>query len=110
MRLNPRYPALYLQEHGKIEFTMRRYPDAIASLEAALERNPNLGDVRLYLAASYAYAGRADDAEWQVLEVLTADPEFSLERAERLYSSRLHSKPAYLDHLIEGLRRAGLPP
>jgi adenylate cyclase len=103
MRLNPRYPALYLRELGKIEFTMRRYEDAIASLEGALERHPNLWDARLFLAASYAHADRVDDAEWQLLEVLTVNPDLTLAHVDESYAN-----DADLDHLIEGLRKAGL--
>ena len=106
MRLNPRYPAMYLRELGEIEFMMRRYGDAIANLEAALERNPNLWDARLFLAASYAYANRMDDAEWQLLEVLTANPDLTLARIGRVDEG--YARDADLDHLIEGLRKAGL--
>jgi tetratricopeptide (TPR) repeat protein len=106
MRLNPRYPALYLRELGEIQFTMRRYEDAIATLEAALERHPNLWDGRLYLAASYAYADRVDDAEWQLLEVLTVNPDLTLAHVGRFGEAYVND--ADLDHLIEGLRRAGL--
>jgi adenylate cyclase len=106
MRLNPRYPAMYLRELGEIHFMTRDYGDAIANLEAALERNPNLWDARLFLAASYAHADRMEDAEWQLLEVLTVNPDLTLARIGRVGEG--YAKDADLDHLIEGLREAGL--
>lgn len=106
MRLNPRYPAMYLRELGEIHFMMRHYEDAIASLEAALERNPNLWDARLFLAASYAHADRVEDAEWQLLEVLTVNPDLTLAGVGRVGEG--YANDADLDHLVEGLRKAGL--
>jgi tetratricopeptide (TPR) repeat protein len=78
MRLNPRYPAGYLEERGKLQYALGRYDDAIATLEAVTERNPNMWLGRMFLAASYVEAGRMDDAEWEIDELLVANPGLSL--------------------------------
>ncbi len=105
MRLNPRFPAPYLRQRGKAYLTLHRYEQAIADLEEALRRNPTLWDARLFLAASYAHAGRIAEAEWEIAEVLVAEPDLSLRRVGEIapYKERSH-----LEHLLDGLRKAGL--
>jgi predicted Zn-dependent protease len=105
MRLNPRYPAPYLEELGKIQFALGRYDDAIATLEAARERNPNLWMVRLFLAASYVHADRVGDAEWEIGELLLANPGFSL---AGLGDYVPYENPDDLAHLAAALQTAGL--
>ncbi len=58
------------------------------------------------LASALAHAGRIEDAEWQVEEVLVLRPDFTL-AAERERAA--YKDPAYLDYYLEGLRKAGLP-
>ena len=105
MRLNPRYPAGYLEELGKIQFALGRYDDAIATLEAARERNPNNWNARMFLAASYVHTGRVDDAEWEIDELVVGNPGFSLEKI-RDYVPYEH--PTDLERLTDALKAAGL--
>jgi hypothetical protein len=50
--------------------------------------------------------GLIDDAEWQALEILTLQPDFSLaQERERNVYLRLVDQ----ERVIEGLRKAGLP-
>jgi tetratricopeptide (TPR) repeat protein len=105
MRLNPRYPAGYLSELGKIQYALGRYGDAIATLEAVTERNPSNWNARIFLAASYVRAGRIGDAEWQIDELLVGNPGFSLEAIGDYVP---YENSADLERLTEALRKAGL--
>ena len=106
LRLNPLHPFMYSYIQGHGHFVAKRYQDAAANLEAVLESNPQFLHGHLFLAASYAHLGRLADAEWEVEEIRTLHPDFSIERA-RL--SALYKHQADLDRLIDGLRQAGLP-
>jgi adenylate cyclase len=53
MRLNPRYPPWYLVEAGWAYRLTGRYTEAIATLQEALSRNPNLLTAQVTLAGSY---------------------------------------------------------
>ena len=103
MRLNPRYPAAYLEELGKAQFALGRYEAATATLENVRERNPNIWTARLFLAASYAETGRIDDAEWEIVELLAADPGLSL---AKLGDYVPYEKPADLARLVHALEGA----
>src|SRR6266852_5014699 len=54
MRLNPRYPPLYLErELGRAYYGVGRYAEAITTLKEANRRLPSLVDVHVLLALSY---------------------------------------------------------
>jgi tetratricopeptide (TPR) repeat protein len=53
MRLNPHYPPLYVFELGWAYQLNGRYAEAIAALEEAISRNPNLIPAHANLASSY---------------------------------------------------------
>ena len=61
---------------------------------------------RAMLAASYAALGRADDAGAEVQEILKRSPEYTLAYIPKVMP---YKDPKDLDHVIEFLRKAGLP-
>jgi tetratricopeptide (TPR) repeat protein len=106
IRLNPRVPSAYLMIRSEFDITQRRYHDAIAALETALEMNSAHPRMHLLLAAAYAHAGRVDDARWTIEQLLVLHPAASLARLHDTFPFR---DPAQLEHVLDGLRRAGLP-
>lgn len=106
MRLNPGFPLSYVRSLGYAYFTMGRYQDAIEAFESAIERNPSAQRTHMWLAAAYALSGRQEEAEWEVDEVLSLDAEFSLKSIQKGVP---YKDPTHLNHLLEGLRKAGLP-
>jgi adenylate cyclase len=104
MRLNPRAPGAYLSVAGQIYFHLGRYDAAIATLERVLARDPNYERVRIVLAATFAHAGRLEDAEWQVAELLTLHPELTLDSVREAFPQ---GDPTQLQALIDGLLMAG---
>ena len=60
MQLNPHYPARYLQGLGSAYFETGQYEQAVANIERARKRNPELHP--WLLIAAYGYLGRGEDA------------------------------------------------
>jgi adenylate cyclase len=105
MRLNPRYPALYLRILGTAYYWTGRTEEAIAAFESALARNPNWLAAHLFLAFVYSEVGREAEARAEAGEVLRLSPNFSLEGVKQ----RIPLKdPAALERMLAALRQAGL--
>ena len=95
-------PSWYWHQLGTIYFNARRYDEAIA----AFGRSPILPPwAQAYLAASHALAGQADEAQKAKAVLAAAAPDFS---AAALIAKEPYKQPADLEHLAEGLRKAGL--
>jgi TolB-like protein/DNA-binding winged helix-turn-helix (wHTH) protein/Tfp pilus assembly protein PilF len=106
MRLNPFFTWDYYYNLGRAYYTMGRYEEAIDYLLKAKERNENVIQVRLLLAASYVNVNRMDDAEWEIEEVQFLNPTETLTHTRQTIPM---TNLAYLDKLISDLRKAGLP-
>ena len=106
MQLNPLHTYMYSYVLGKSQFLRSRYEDAVLTLADAVSRNPEDNQIRLWLAASYALMGNIEDAEWQVVEILADNPEYSIKDLRERIPFK---NPEHLEKLSEGLKRAGLP-
>jgi adenylate cyclase len=99
---------------GMAYFSARRYDDAIATLRQA--RDP-INEVRGWLAASYAHAGRLQEARATLDEFLrVAETDMAVFPGRRLkdWEAYWHGALEYqdqkdFDHLFDALRKAGLP-
>ncbi len=99
---------------GIAYFTARRYDEAIATLKQVRAPIP---EVRGWLAASYAHAGRLADAQATLQEFLAfAERDMAHFPGRRLrdWESYWHGAIEYrdqrdFDHLFEALGKAGLP-
>lgn len=88
---------------GLARFNAQQYDEAIA----AFSRSPTLPDwVQAYMAASHALAHRMESARELVTEVLRLSPGFS---ASRFVAKEPYKRPVDQEHLLDGLRKAGLP-
>jgi adenylate cyclase len=113
-RLNPFDTRWVPWIRGIACFTARRYDEAIATLRQA--RDP-INEVRGWLAASYAHAGRLQEARATLEEFLrTAGSDMAAFPGHRLkdWESYWHGAFEYrdqkdFDHLFDALRKAGLP-
>jgi tetratricopeptide (TPR) repeat protein len=82
-----------------------RYEEAIAQLKKAIEREPR--DIMSYvvLASTYGMAGREKEARAAAVEVLKINPNFSLEKLEKIHPYKdIPEKKRYFD----ALRKVGL--
>jgi TolB-like protein/DNA-binding SARP family transcriptional activator len=112
-RLNPFDTRWVPWDKGIVCFTARRYDEAIAALRQA--RDP-INEVRGWLAASYAQAGRLEEARTTLEEFLRiAESDMAAFPGRRLkdWEAYWHGAFEYrdredLDHLFDGLRKAGL--
>lgn len=103
--LNPHHPYNYNFHLGQAYYILRQYDAAIDAFEGVLKSNPAAERVHLWLAAAYAQTGRDDDAAWEMDQVQASDEELSLERIRHAYPFKSRSD---LEHLVVGLRKAGL--
>ena len=106
IQLNPQTPSSYLLVQGEREFLMRRYADAIMTLEHALQINPIHPRTQIVLAAAYAQANRIDDANWMIDQLLAHHPKVT---RTRLLDAFPYRDDSHLQQLLEGLHKAGLP-
>lgn len=106
VRLNPRIPSVYRLLRGTLYYAQADLERALSDLEAAVEVNPNYQNLRIWLAAAYAAAGRIDEAQWQSREILALHPGFSASQSLWAFPIR---DPAYRERFLADLRRAGLP-
>ena len=82
------------------------FTEAVAWAERAVGSQPNAVYALFMLAASYAMAGRLEDAKQAVARILKIVPDHGISRAAKLIVIyRADDKERFL----EGLRRAGLP-
>ncbi len=105
MRINPNFPHWYYYTLGFSHFFMGDYETAIMNIEKAVEANPTVVFYRTSLAASLAMAGRQDDAEWQIDELIGMGFDKSL---DELIGEVPIKDPAYRAKYREGLSRAGM--
>jgi adenylate cyclase len=111
-RLNPFDTRWVPWIRGIAFFTARRYEEAIASLKQA--RDP-INEVRGWLAASYAQAGRLQEARAMLEEFLrVAESDMAVFPGRRLKDWEFYWHGAFeyrdqkdFDHLFEALRKAG---
>jgi TolB-like protein/DNA-binding winged helix-turn-helix (wHTH) protein/cytochrome c-type biogenesis protein CcmH/NrfG len=106
IRLNPYYSHEYLVTYGLAYYTLADYTRAISILEQGYVRNPNHAVIKFLLCASYAAAGRQQEAEWLALELQSATPATTLGSIAR---SIPLARSDTLNALLGDLRTAGLP-
>lgn len=104
--LNPHHPFNYSFHLGQAHYLLHQYADAIEAFNQVLASNPAVERAHLWLAAAYAQAGMKDDAEWEVEQVLTTNPQLSM---ERIRSSYPFTNSSDLEHFVAGLIKAGIP-
>ena len=106
MRINPHFPFWYIHTLGQAQFALTRYEAAEESFKKAITRNPAVGWPRRWLVATYGHLGKLDEAEWEISELEGLGQPFTIE----VFKSNLPLRdPEYLNRLLEGARKAGVP-
>jgi TolB-like protein len=113
-RLNPFDTKWAPWNRGITYFTARRYDEAITALKQV--RNP-INEVRAWLAASYAQAGRPEEAKAtldEFMRVAQSDMAVFPGKTLKDWEPYWHAIFEYqdqkdFDHLYEALRKAGMP-
>ena len=95
------YPPTWIWEvRGVTLYHLKRYDGAITALRSVQTRHFL---VSMHLAAAYAQAGEVDDARRELANYLLLKPNNSLANIAPKIEQVLR------DHLLDGLRKAGLP-
>jgi adenylate cyclase len=107
MRLDP-FPRLTGSANVEAiaNYMLKRYGEAVRLLGECTSRLPNLQWPHHWLASAYAQLGQLEEARREAAEVLRVNPRFTIEKFKRLV---VFKNPNDAEHLIDGLRKAGLP-
>jgi tetratricopeptide (TPR) repeat protein len=105
MRLNPASSFLYFVHLGRSYYFQKNYQQALDAFRNADERNHNYITNHLWMAATYAQLEQLEEAAWEVDQILTLDPEFSL---SHWMDTRPLKKSEQRQHLLAGLHKAGI--
>jgi adenylate cyclase len=114
-RFGPRDPGrwTWLSSKGQALLLLGRDEEAIASLRAALQANPDAAAEYAVLAAAYALAGRNDEARAALARYATVSPGMRVSNFRNLSPVPLQLTAASYrqqrERLKEGLRKAGMP-
>ena len=111
LRLSPHDTLVYLwcMFAGWAKFYLGNEEEAVAWLRRSIETNRNLPMSHFFLAAALAHLRRLPEAQSEVRAGLTMDPTFTISRIRANGSSDNPAAIAGREHVIDGLRKAGVP-
>ena len=78
MRLNPHYPPIYLNLHGRILYSMGRYDEALSPLQRLTYAMPDYNSGLCLAAACLVALNRVPEAQDLVARILRVEPTFSV--------------------------------
>jgi TolB-like protein/DNA-binding winged helix-turn-helix (wHTH) protein len=105
MRLVPDAGHLYFLILGRAYFFLGDATSALLYLRQAIARNPESLEIRIFLAAALVLAGQRDEAAWQVDEIRTLEPAFSIREWLKSYPM---SDAKQIKQLIDAAGTLGL--
>ncbi|HEY6931681.1 MAG TPA: protein kinase, partial [Thermoanaerobaculia bacterium] len=104
MQLNPRHPGWYWFAHFNDAYRRRDYRGAVGF---ALKFNlPGNFYTHAVIAEAYGQLGMREEARKALQELLAIRPDFA--RTAREEYGRWFDDPAFIEHQLDGLRKAGL--
>ena len=102
MRLNPHHPARFWSHLGKAHFVGRQYAQAV---EDFMHLSTMDAQQHAFIAACYGWLGDRTASSAHVMRLRQLDPELDL---EKFLATMHYANDADLQHLREGLVKAGL--
>src|SRR5215831_8148652 len=107
MRLDPFAPPFLSSGFiGVANYMLKRYGEAVRWLRECTLCMPNVQWPHAWLAAGYARLGQLEEAGAEAADVLRINPAFTIESWK---CTTPFKDPKDLEHLVDGLRKAGLP-
>jgi len=107
MRLDPFHPHFAPLMVGVAHYLLKQYEQAQRWLREASGRAPNHQYGHAFLAATYAQLGQLEDARAETAEVLRLNPKYTIGGTQKQVSNFKRAED--MEHLVDGLRKAGLP-
>jgi adenylate cyclase len=92
---------------GEAFYLLKRYREAKDWLREAVARSPNHMYGHAWLAATYAQLGQLENARAEAAEVLRINPKYTIYATQTRTS--VFKRAEDTEHLVDGLRTAGLP-
>lgn len=105
IELNPYYSWDYLYNLGRANYALGRFEEAKNYLLQAMERNQAPGVNRVFLIASLVQLGDLEDAEWEIMQLETSHPQYSLSNLSQVLPI---TDQVLRDRLNDDLRTAGM--
>jgi DNA-binding winged helix-turn-helix (wHTH) protein/TolB-like protein/Tfp pilus assembly protein PilF len=103
MRLVPDSGHLYFLLLGRAYFFLGDATSAVLNLRKAIARNPESLEIRIFLAAALDLAGQREDAAWEVEEIRTLEPTFSIREWLKNYPMSDAKQIKQLTDAVSGL-------
>ena len=107
LRADPFAPAISLYFMGMALYVLGRYEAAVSRLTEIVEKAAAFPLPRRLLAASLAQLGRVAEAQTHAQIAMTAEPGWTI--SQGFVPSVPHLLPEQVAHVVEGLKKAGLP-
>jgi adenylate cyclase len=106
IRLSPSDPRLFIWLSGlaAAHYQLRHYPQAVEIGRRSWTLNRSYITGLTYVVAGLAQLGRIDEARAALADLQELDPKLA---AARTTLQRLYKDQASIDHLLDGLRKAG---
>ncbi len=105
IQLNPGAGYLYYMILGRAYFFIDDQVQAVINLREAAMRNPEMLEVRVFLAAALELGGEHQDAAWEAEEILAIHPDFATDAWLETYPM---TDRAQQHRLVTTLARLGL--
>ena len=110
LRLSPRDKSawLWLQFAGGAKLQLGADEEAVAKLRHGIDINRTFPLSHFFLAAALANLGKLDEAQAETRVGLTLDPTFTIQR----FRVQESDNPIFLagrEHIVKGMRKAGVP-
>jgi len=106
MRLDPFHPHFAPLMAGEAYYVLKQYREAQRWLREATGRAPNHQYGHAFLAATYAQLGQLEDAHAEAAEVMRVNPKYTIGKQKQV---SILKRAEDTEHLVDGLRKAGLP-
>ena len=107
MRHDPLYSPWAPRVLGLARYMLKAYSEALPPLRECTSRAPDMSLGHVVLAATLAQLGQLDEARAAAAEVLRTDPKYTIDGKQRRLAR--FKRPEDVEHLFDGLRKAGLP-
>jgi len=107
MRCDPFYFPALAGHLGLARYMLKEYSEALPALRECTSRAPDMSIGHVWLAANLARLDQLDEARGEAAEVLRIDPNYTIDGTQRRLA--LFKRPEDVEHLLDGLRKAGLP-